>query len=277
MIRTSTLVCLISLFVAGSFSIASAFANTISGTISLPSGVTAPSGGVILTVRSLRFDSFGFGRDRVTIPSGSSSTNYSLVFSDDVERQVVFNCDDGCGSLDITTSGGWSNTSGVGGDFSAQVFNAGQNHVVNIQLETADTFTGSVSLPEGLVAKGNEFLLASISSNNRFSFESYSEGEILTAGQTSFDFKIGVPSNATSSSWQVRFVCLDCETRVESKTHYATTIIGAPPALDSDSSFPFLKNTDYANLNLTLIDNKPINMKQVILSPILLLLDDENP
>lgn len=258
-------------------SILSANANTISGAVSLPPGVVAPSGGLDITVGSIPFDDFGFGRDRVRISAGQSSASYVLQFSDNSDRDITFDCED-CANLDVTSDGGWSNTQGVVGTFSGQTFSGALDHVVNIRLERADTFKGTVSLPSGVIATGGEFLFVSIRSTDPFSFDSFGDGELLSAGQTSFEFAIGAPSDSRRSGWDIRFVCLSCAPRVEPSGHFATTVAGGIPSLDSDSAFQFSSGLDFNGIDLTFIDNQAIPDEseegEIIIAPILLLLDD---
>lgn len=257
-------------------SILSANANTISGTVSLPPGLVAPSGGLDITFNSIPFDDFGFGRDRIRISAGQSSANYILRFSDNSDRDITFDCKD-CASVDVTSDGSWSNTRGVVGIFSGQTFSGALDHVVNIQLERADTFKGTISLPSGVVATGGEFLFVSVRSTDRFSLDSFSDGEILSAGQTSFEFAVGAPSDARRSGWEIRFSCLSCASRVESSGHFATTATGGTPSLDSDSAFRFSSGSDFNGINLTFIDNQAIPEAEpsgIIITPMLFLLDD---
>ena len=273
---------IVSVLFIGFLTVSTANANTISGTVSLPSGMVAPAGGLDISVRGFPIGDFFLGSDRVTIAAGQSNANYFLEFLDNEDRRIEFNCDD-CASIDVSSNGFWDNTAGIVGFFGATQFSGSQNHIVNILLESADTFRGTVSLPAGLRAQGDEFISVSINDTGFLSLNSFSDGEFLSEGQTSFGFAIGAPTNATNSGWDIRFSCSGCEERIEAEFHYATSLSGSNAALDSDLAFTFANNRDHSGIRLTLIDNQAPEDEEPadedgasqILVPLFLLLDEE--
>lgn len=256
-------------------SISIASANIISGTISLPSGIVAPADGVSFTVESFGFDPEG--AVSVFIPSGQDSVSYTLEFSIDDYQFVNFECNSGCDTLDITTTGGWDNTRGVVGWYDGQRFAGTQDHVVDILLELADSFTGTVEFPDGAVANDIFYFIVAITSADSFSSDSrYTAIELLSPGQqSSFNFKIGVPTDETSTAWRVSFGCiLECASVTQTGQHYATSAFGGDSSIDPSVAFEFPKGQDYSDLRLNLIDTSPIPI-DFTLAPILMLLEDD--
>lgn len=251
-------------------------AFTVSGSISLPTGVVAGSEGVEIRLNGL-FREFPSGSDTTTarIGQGQSSAPYSLTFSGDDDQEIEFECTVGCFDLGVTTEGAWNENDGIVPSFGGTDFSRTMDHLVNIRLETATRFSGQMRLPEGFTATGNELLLLRISSNDRFAFLSFSDGVVLSPGEDSFNFEIGIPSDETNQSWSVEFSCFACDDDILGDDTYASTISGDPAVTDEDLAFAFPMSGNFNNLTLTLISIAldPVQSK-ISIAPILLLLDD---
>ncbi len=264
-------------------------AATFSGTISLPAGVNAGPSGVELRVGTAFIEFYtgpnGFPRfasDFVNIPPFANSTNFSFELppspSNDLNR-VRFSCISGCESLDVTTSGNWSETEGVVAFFLGGTdYDSRQNQTIDIVLESADTFQGLLRLPEGFVANGDEQLIVRVADAAQFSLESTLESIFPVAGQTSFPFVVGMPEGG-NGRWELEVYCLRCDQDVESADHYPTQLTGDPLTTNQRDAVLFSKNADYVNLSMTLISLRPDPNKPnvVNLVPIMYLLLDELP
>ena len=272
-------------FLLAMFSSSVVLANTISGTISLPTGVSAGASGVTFEVQTfpLRISfvngSFVISSDTVTIPAGSSSASYNLQIEDDstLDERVEFECTAGCASLGITTGGFWSETEGVVNLFDATDYSSLSNHVVNIVTEVADVFSGKIKFPEGFTAIGGitEQLVLRVSSNDFLSlgFANYIFPE---AGENEWNFSVGVPKDQTPSAWTITLSCNTCDAGITVGDHFTTTISGDPLSLDESNAFSYQKDNNYSNMSLTLIPTQPPEEDpNLVIAPIIYLLQDE--
>lgn len=271
--------------------ITKADAVTFSGTITLPNDTNAGASGMDFDVGTYflefyRVGNFFFTSSTVArIPAFGTTANFSFQIPSDPTfdtHNIDFECTRGCANADVTTTGLWSISRGAVGSFiNASDYNSRANQVINIQLETADTFSGQVALPKDFVAKGDEQVIVRIRSNASFSFDSYVYYWYPDAGQNSTNFRIGVPSTATASGWKLEYPCNSCDAGVESETHFPTKITGNPPSLDSASQFFYQDARDYSNIKLSLISLREPPKPEVspnarkILGAISLLLDDD--
>jgi len=155
--------------------------GSFSGTISLPPGVNAGAGGVIYNIGVLEFvfidGIFSRPIDAVIIPEGQNSADYQFdLLSADGNHVLNFECTSGCEGLDVTTDGFWSESLGVVGSFifGATRFSAAVDNEVDIVMESADTFSGTVSLPSGIT--GNDFtaVVVRVRDTGFLQFDSYS-------------------------------------------------------------------------------------------------------
>ena len=264
-------------------------AVTFSGSITLPSGVNAGSTGASFEVGTqfLEFfvDGNGFIRtssDTVNIPPFGTTANFSFELPPNPTfdpHTITFDCESGCNGLDVTTSGFWSESLGVVGSFlDATEYSSSQNQNIDIVLESADVFSGTISLPEGFVATGNEQMVIRVRSTDFLSFDSYVAYVYPDAGETHGAFVIGAPSTGTTSSWEMEFLCNSCDADIEEQDHFPTTAGGNPPTLEEVEQFIFPNNVDYANMSLTLISNRvvPVDSGTSVLVPVMSLLLDDN-
>lgn len=260
--------------------IVSSNAATISGTLSLPVNVVAPSGGAEFEVSTflIQFsDSFEASRDTVTIAQGQNSTTYSFNIPEPPafdEFRLEFECKSACDSLGVTTDGLWSETEGVTSLFGATEYDSTTDQVINILLETADVFTGTINFPAGFVATGAEFFLIRLDNSNPFSFETFTTFVSANAGDTSLPFTLGVPNAGSNGGWFLEVSCLSCDTRLSDGDQYATTMLGDPLSLQEDDAFFYQVNSDYSNIKMTLIALAPVSETDLNIVPVISLLLD---
>ncbi len=125
--------------------------GTIEGTVSLPGGVTAPSGGTQVQVHAENVNGPGWYSTTVTIPQGNSFATYSkMVHNEPSASWVVgYECLQGCNGLveqGFYTGSGttWNRNlaEGLAGD--------GQDHPgTDLAIVPGQTWSGAISLPPG--------------------------------------------------------------------------------------------------------------------------------
>lgn len=254
--------------------------TTVSGNISLPSGIVAGPAGVEIELRGLFFElNNPLSTQTITIPPEQSSTNYSLTFSED-DQSIVFDCPS-CFDLGVTDTGSWNETTGVASMFSGTNYSIGTNNNVDILLEQATTFSGRVVFPNDFASSGNDFIIVTINSATFLTFDSFSDSVILGNGDSNFDFRIGVPSDASADGWTLSAACpFDCDTNlVFQDTNFATTVNGDPTSLNEDDAFIFPSDASYTNIVITLqgpiIEADTPDQEGALVPIINLILDEE--
>lgn len=257
--------------------IASANAALLNGSINLPSGVVSGSGTqfLISTQPNLGVQS------TVTIASSQSSAPYSLNLPNGASYRVRFDCVSGCQGLDITTAGFWRQAPAgiVGFEANATSYLSAQNQTVNIQLGLADTFSGVINLPEEFIATGDETLVATVTAAVFGDAAVFRQVISTQEGETSWPFTIGVPAAETGGGWNFDVQCENCDVDIADQVHYPTSVAGDPASLEIGSRFFYLKNRDNLAMELTLIsiaEPEPSD-ETLVIAPILLLLDDDQP
>lgn len=234
------------------------------GVVSLPLGTLAPAGGAAITISTFPID-FEFGSDLsikqssvdVLIPAGQNSVPYVLDLFDpepsSATKKLNVECTAGCDSMDVTTAGFWNESSGFGGLINATGYDHFSEHTVNIALEDADTFSGSIEMPEGLTVSGPTLFSINVEEvDGDIIPESYSYSIEGTEGGADFPFHIGVPSDTSATEWRVSVKCLVCAPEISRATLYASTISGGVLTEDNASAFGFGVGSDYTGIIMTL-------------------------
>lgn len=248
----------------------SANAALLSGSINLPSGQVAASGGtqfIVSTQPSLGVQS------TITIPTFQSSALFSLNLPNGASYRVRFDCVLGCAGLDITTAGFWSQTTGVVGlQSNATSYLSAQNQNIDIQLEAADTFSGVISLPDGFQATGDASIAVTVSAAVFGEAAAFTQTIRPQEGEVSWPFTIGVPSNETLGGWNFDVQCQNCN--APDQVHYPTSVTGDPTSLEIGRRFFYLKNRDNLSMEMTFISLVEPETNDTVIAPILLLLDE---
>ena len=259
-------------------------ASTVSGTISLPEGILAGSGGVELEVSTfpIQFDdSFRLSRDIVTIAQGQASANYIFDLPEPPTFETFrleFECLSGCAGLGITTDGFWSDTRGVTGSLLiANNYDSFVDHTIDILLEPADTFSGRVNFPQGAVASGEESIFLTVRDSGFLGTDQYLILLNQEAGATSVNFEIGVPNEGISGGWFVDVFCTGCDQGIIVETaQYSTTALGDPLSVNQDDRFFYRANNNYSGLELTMLAVDQPESLDAIIVPVYDLLLNEN-
>lgn len=261
-------------------------AATFSGTLQLPQGVTAGASGAQFEVRTFFVEFFqddnGFfqtSSDDAVIPPFGSSANFSFELPDipsQSTHNITFNCETGCESLDATTTGYWNASSGVvGSPFDATDYVSTVNQTINIQLEAADRFIGTVLFPPGLTAAGDEQIVIRVRESAEFTLDSYIQYWYPEAGETNSGFVIGAPTSAATSAWEIEFYCNNCDDDIIDADLFPTTVLGDPASVNEADQFIFLKASDYSNMTMTLLAVPTNSGDSNINGAIYILLDEE--
>ena len=259
-------------------------AVTFSGTVRLPAGVTAPPGGLEIEVSTFPIEfnfngsTFSSSSDSIVIPAGQSSQTYSFQVSNGFSSggvRVAFECETtSCGGLDITSDGFIDSSGAVTSLILAERFNTNRSNSININLEDATVFAGSILFPKNLSAIGDEFFSVRVSNTNQFSFESYSTLSLALSGQKSIPFSIGVPIQNTRG-WDIKISCIDCREPLVLQDLYPTTAAGDPLSTSESAAFIYSSGINRRNLRFTLLaEEQEQEGGDAIISPILLLLDE---
>jgi len=217
--------------------------------------------------------------DEVTILASRRSVDFSfpLLDTDPVENQrIEFECVSGCGGS-FTTRGFWSENDGVTGVFGATEYPNDQSHILDIVLEIADNFSGSVSLPSGFVAEGEEIIAVQVQAAGVLVPDNFSQVFSAQAGDTSWSFNLSIPRDATSGGWNVIVACLDCDADISPERHVPTTRSGDPMSLNEADAFRFPRDQNYSDINMTLISiaPEPDPEDPPVVAPMIFLLNDE--
>ncbi|MBX2881537.1 MAG: thrombospondin type 3 repeat-containing protein [Granulosicoccus sp.] len=231
-------------------------ADIITGTISLPGALTAPSGGSNFTLRVL--DSGGTFplTDIVTIPEGQSSINYQLNIATNgsATRRVIYDCNFGCDGL--FDQGFYVSNTEMSTDLNDATPIAGGTPQTNINLVVIPTnsISGILSLPPPFVSPvgAMEFRMTAqpVGSITGASVQTITIG----AGATQRQFNLDVVGNA-GGVWRVIYDCLtNCDGLVEFG-FYNTTLT----TIVFSEGTELAAAQDHANIDIEVLDIKSIS------------------
>lgn len=167
---------------------------TISGTIALPQGMTAPEGGLQFEVRAEDQNEWERYSVEVTIPAGDESAPFTIAVPKDEQAiyylhyYLVTNND-----LRLVNTGHYSTDGTVSFEFEAEPLDVASGDVSGIQLDASlgATISGKIVLSEPAGAGGETyFVMANANNNNdRFLYEFK-----VKEGHIDVDYTIVVPS-----------------------------------------------------------------------------------
>jgi len=221
--------------------------NTISGTVSLPSGDTAPAGGIDVDIRC------GWGSVSVSIEVGNSSAPYSMTVRDDTTAswEVDYQLWEGGKYI---PNGYYSATGTTWDNSGVTLLPGGQDHPdINLVLLTGNTIRGTISLPSRQTAPtGGLWVEISVQNSNNSVFEWIDVN--IDEGQTSTTYSIGVPDNA-NFSWKVNYSIWD-ESMYFDTGYYSSN----GTTWDDSAATTLVGGIDYDDINLTLLALKKKGM-----------------
>ena len=240
-----------SMFILSLFITSLSFAQTtiINGAISLPDNMVAGENGVEVTLMGTFLDDNPLSRQTVTIPSGQTSTNYSLAFNRDFQ-QIEIECDD-CFNLGLINEGAWQQTLGITSRFDGTPISLGTNNNIDIELEEAVRFAGRVLFPENFIASGDELILINFFRQDFIGGAtvvlSPSEGE-----DVGLNFKVSVPVDLFEPTGIfIDITCSICSEDITNDNLFASTLNGDPTTIEEESAALFPITEDHINLILT--------------------------
>ena len=268
--------------------------HTLSGNLSLPSGVSNTQSDVIFRLFTLTdtggSGEFGTGPATIAkISKGSQSTSYSLNLQNSTGPEpgqsgnyapfkLGFECLQGCGlDLQTTTQGFWKPSAGVVDLTRAQVFSANSSDLtLNITLGNADFFTGNIRLPEGLAAQGGEIITLTITGSSFSNPPVFERQFIATSGQSAWSFMLGLPRISGVGGWNLKLSCGLCDEQILSAEQYPTTAVGDPMTLDIAVQRFFVKFQNATDLSLTFLAEDSVGAPAETMQGALLLLLEES-
>ncbi|RBP50869.1 hypothetical protein [Arenicella xantha] len=253
--------------------------NRVSGTVDLPAGIIVSQDELVFEVSTdplsiiLTDDGELETSTTVTIARFSRSANYSILLKDDASSEdpdapdyedfrLRFECISGCtSSLPLTTAGFWDTSKGVVDELQAELFQLASSPVdddgvitVDIALERADMYSGTIRLPDGVAADGDEEIELVLTGAALSNKPVFSQMMSASKDQTAFPFLLGVPRLSNISGWNVQLKCETCPEGVLSDPQFPTTAAGNPLSFTDGESFLYRKFDSFINMELTFID-----------------------
>ena len=180
--------------------------NTISGTVSLPDGLTAPEDGLYVTVNARNQTSYNYNDSRtVFIPAGGKSTDYDVPVpvDADVSWEILYSFYPAEGTeLARCLQEGYHSTSGTQwrADLATLVSGGANRTGIDLALLLGKTISGTVSRPSGLPT--NYEVSLTISAANGFN-SSYDD-VVIAVGASGAAFTMTVPADDTQM-WIVEY------------------------------------------------------------------------
>ncbi len=170
--------------------------RTISGTISLPDGTSAPAGGIKIDVCAegpSYFSGYANIRQEITIPAGSNSAAYAL--------KVPANTDSNQGFyLVYKLNGTYTQKYIMSGSYAdmVDVSSADQTNR-NMTIQLGRVISGTVSMPGSTAAttelKLNVSVEPALSGRSMYRYHPYSTGIAIPNGQSSAQYSLVVPTS----------------------------------------------------------------------------------
>lgn len=185
--------------------------NSISGTISLPSGVSAPSEGLWGEVFVEPENGDESYYSTFEILEGSNSAEYTVIVPEDVSGSMYTV---GYVFYDVYpgfVGQGYYSLDGTIADHGSAALvdlNNGNATGINLRIYTGHTITGTISLPEGQTAPTGG-LEGSIDISADNGGEYYYEGFFIEAGTHSAEYTVTVPEKSETTLYRVEYYLYD--------------------------------------------------------------------
>ncbi len=232
-------------------------ADTISGTLTLFGGQTAPAGGIVFGVAVEASDLSPFFSETVQIAEGQNSVPYSVkAVSDPSETwEVRHSCSNDCNG---NTINGYfvsqAQTSPTQAD--ATELAGGQDHT-QIDMTTLPSFliTGTVFLPNGELAPNGGFSV-SVDAIDRVNGGFSSANVTILEGENSADYQLTI-NNDANAVWTVRYSCrsnTNCMGKLDSAFH-----VGSAVGTGEGVAVQFLGAQNHSGVTLTVLDANTIS------------------
>jgi len=225
--------------------------NTITGTISLPSGQQAPAGGLGIGIKAFYEDySDVAGSSSMIIPEGSSSGTYTMQVPDDTN--AAWRIKYLAGSSDYLQDGYYVTNGTTWDQNSATSLSGGQDYSdINMTLLTGKTIQGTISLPSGKIAPSGGISVDIGAFDANHTGGGGLDYIIIQANRSSADYTLRVPDN-TNATWVISYTCLNTDYR--QMGYYASTGTSG----DSGGATLLDGGQDYTEIDMTLLTGKTI-------------------
>lgn len=225
--------------------------NTISGTVALPDGRTAPDGGLFVWVYGQTEDYGGFAYTPAYIMAGAREGMYNLTVPSDASAswRVYYSYS----GVEPYVQDGYYSTAGTKPLSSqATLLATGTDHInIDLTLLTGNTISGTVSMPDGRTS--TEDMSVTVYAQTEGNSASASATAYIAAGASEGTYTLTVPSDATAS-WLVYYSYWYDEAYLQNG-YYST---GGTQWQSTQASF-LTGGQDYANINLILLTGNTIS------------------
>ena len=181
--------------------------KTISGAISLPSGVSAPSGGFAGTVNIVAAGGHSLYSAQFNVPEGINSTTYTVTVPSDEsisEYRVRYDLHDDY--LGYVKNGYYSISGTTTNSNSATLIdvNSGDTTGINLTINTGNTISGTISLPLGETAPIDGLEGKVVISTSSYD-EHYYTGFYIPAGSSSASYTVTVSGESSITEYRVEY------------------------------------------------------------------------
>jgi|GEM_PF-5528342 len=237
--------------------------NTVSGTLSLPAGKTAPVGGIEGYVAISPQDGPGSYSADFKIPENGSAANYTVTVPIDAQMtgyRVSYGFNSSYTYPGFVGNGYYS-LSGTTADYSAAtLINVGSTNIdgINLTIYTGKTITGTISLPEGRTAPTggiNGYVSVSALTGGDY----YDVNINIPETDSSATYTVTVPeSNGATLGYNVEYYISDSESCGYVKRGYYSS--GGTTSTNDDEAIPvYISNENISNIDFAMIAGNVIS------------------
>ncbi len=227
--------------------------NQISGTVSLPNGQTAPSGGINISINTDNTNGGGYGSTSVTISEGSDSAPYTLRIPDITNSS--WRVSYGYWGSDYLQLGYYSTSGTTWNQDDATTLSGGQDHSnINLTLLQGNQISGTVSLPSGTAAGDISLSISICFYNTTYNYWDCSASDSITisSGSNSEDYTVRVPDDS-GKSWKVGYSYWGSDYLHHG--YYSSS----GTTWNRDDATQLSGGQDHSNINLTLLQGNIIS------------------
>lgn len=217
-------------------------AQFISGTVSLPAGHVAPTGGIPLNIYLIGEQGYTSSFTPVIISEGNSSTEYLLVGSHDAQTEltVAYSYP---GSEYLQS--GFYNSSGTQWSLDdAEYFAGGANRSgIDLTLLTGRTVSGTLHLPNGQLAPPGGTPCSVLTLDDKYFVKQY-VSFMIADGESSASYTVRIP-DSFKASLGINAQC------IHSGIYPMVFYNSSGPQWDSSNAQFLYGGTDYTSINMT--------------------------
>lgn len=240
----------------------------ITGTISLPSGLTVPAGSsadISINLYTFNNNYWGYKQGSyVMISGGSSSANYEILLPSDFEntrcRLEYYISDDY--NFNILTYGYFGPIGVTAFESDAEEISlAGQNNLdIDLAIPQLSTISGTISLPAGMTAPASGLTISVyadlVCTDMIYTYVDDYQSTI-PAGGVSMDYTLKLPASDSTNGYRLRYyVSNSYNTELNEEGYYNLSGTVRTP---SNASLINLPSNSNQEINFTLLEKKTIS------------------